>query len=49
VYRFRAMLPPFVGWNPNSRSDLVYRGQVTRGFGNHPRSENKGGSAGTGP
>jgi hypothetical protein len=29
VYRFRAIPPPFVGWNPNSRSDLVYRGQVT--------------------
>ena len=28
VYRFRAMPSPFVGWNPNSRSDLVYRGQV---------------------
>ncbi len=28
VYRFRAMLPPFAGRNPNSRSDLVYRGQV---------------------
>src|SRR6478672_7369886 len=29
VYRFRAMRPPFAGRNPNSRSDLVYRGQVT--------------------
>jgi hypothetical protein len=29
VYRFRAMPPPFVDWNPNSRSDLVYRGQVS--------------------
>jgi len=28
VYRVRAMPPPFVGWNPNSRPDLVYRGQV---------------------
>jgi hypothetical protein len=28
VYRFRAMRPPFAGRNPNSRSDLVYRGQV---------------------
>src|SRR5207247_10988365 len=24
VYRVRAMLPPFVSWNPNSRPDLVY-------------------------
>ena len=31
VYRFRAMPPPFVGWNPNSRLDLVYRGQVSTG------------------
>jgi hypothetical protein len=29
VYRFRAMRPPFAGRNPNSRSDLVYRGQVS--------------------
>jgi hypothetical protein len=29
VYRFRAMPPPSVGWNPHSRSDLVYRGQVS--------------------
>ena len=29
VYRFRAMPPPSVGWNPNSRLDLVYRGQVS--------------------
>jgi len=29
VYRFRAMPPPSVGWNPYSRSDLVYRGQVS--------------------
>ncbi len=28
------MLPPCVGWNPNSRSDLVYRGQVNPA--NHP-------------
>jgi hypothetical protein len=28
VYRVRAMPPPFVGWNPNSKPDLVYRGQV---------------------
>src|SRR5262249_42189135 len=28
VYRFRAMLPPFAGRNLNSRSGLVYRGQV---------------------
>ena len=32
VYRFRAMPPPFVGWNPNSRLDLVYRGQITVTF-----------------
>ena len=30
VYRFRAMPPPFVGWNPNSRLDLVYRRQIKR-------------------
>ena len=29
VYRVRATPAPFVGWNPNSRSDLVYRGQVS--------------------
>jgi hypothetical protein len=29
VYRVRAMPPPFVGWNPHSRPDLVYRGQGT--------------------
>jgi hypothetical protein len=29
VYRVRAMPPPFVGWNANSRPDLVYRGQVS--------------------
>jgi hypothetical protein len=29
VYRFRAMPPPFVDWNPHSRADLVYRGQVS--------------------
>src|SRR5713101_3668383 len=28
VYRVRAMPPPFGGWEPNSRPDLVYRGQV---------------------
>jgi hypothetical protein len=28
VYRFRAIPSPFVGWNPHSRSNLVYRGQV---------------------
>src|SRR6476660_240112 len=30
VYRFRAMPPPFAGRKLNSRSGLVYRGQVTR-------------------
>jgi hypothetical protein len=29
VHRFRAMPPPFVGWNPNSRLNLVYRGEVS--------------------
>ena len=28
VYRLRAMLPPVAGRDPNSRSGLVYRGQV---------------------
>ena len=28
LYRFRAMTRPSVGWNPNSRLDLVNRGQV---------------------
>ncbi len=32
VYRFRAMPPPSVGWNSNSRLDLVYRRQVTLRF-----------------
>jgi hypothetical protein len=32
VYRVRAMLPPFVGWNPHSIPDMVYRGQVTPAF-----------------
>jgi len=30
VYRLRAMLPPFAGRNLNSRSGLVYRGQITQ-------------------
>jgi hypothetical protein len=35
VYRFRAMPPPFAGRKLNSRSGLVYRGQVNRA--GHPQ------------
>ena len=28
MHRFRAMLPPFAGWNPHSKFDSVHRGQV---------------------
>jgi hypothetical protein len=41
VYRFRAMRPPFAGRNPNSRSDLVYRGQVNPGTTQHAQDTDK--------
>ena len=28
-HRFSSLTPVMVDWNPSSRSDLVYRGQVT--------------------